>query len=670
MAIKIGLTSFAFLFPLIAIADPTAIQVPESLKSKPEVQALINEYSAIAAKNPICNEKKNFGLRTFKVDGQPTVRYYVDGKGVACIPSRLRPPEVWQVTRDGWSEELLKDYQTFIYNIGLAVERGKCATVDTCMIGSTNPLRTATDAAAYHYADCADFPYFLRAYFSFRKGLPYSFASKMMSRPLEPDDQRKVDEVEQRINDLLENQRGGRTLSTAENLELQALQKKRKLFYDPRYSLNGNWVADRSWVMPSSQVSFFRWIRGTQDVTSTASMRVWKNEGQSGSDSRGADFEEQEPDFYSPALTVKAIVPGTVIYKHDGHTGVVYKIDYDNADPSQAGKIYYIDAHPDNTISWGVVDENWTRNMAGKGNLGGGFKNFRPITYERDFWGNRGEPRMANDNQMEKGYFSEEQYQLFQDPSAQVMFNDYGLRARVDYIDFLRLRMSQGKYRVNPASQFRDDLKRICTNMQYRREAVDEALLKGFDLLPHPDRLPDNIYGADGDWEKYSTPGRDVSFKQRIQNLISSLKKYKTMITNKHPLITQGLTLDAMKADLLQAWNQASASCMIGYRASDGSERSFNLAEAIRRVPYMSFDPYHCPERRFGATEAEELATCTDTADKAEWYTYEQFLRNHADKINSDPMGWSLPELKAMNKTQIDSNLLNRLDIAKAIKNL
>ena len=58
----------------------------------------------------------------------------------------------------------------------------------------------------------------------------------------------------------------------------------------------------------------------------------------------------------------------------------------------------------------------------------------------------------------------------------------------------------------------------------------------------------------------------------------------------------------------------------------------------------MSFDPYECIERRWGA-RAEELAACTDDESKAHWYKAEQRLRNQIDRTYDVRMGFSLAQL-------------------------
>ena len=668
-----GLT-LLLMTPLSAFADPTAIKIPANMRSLPQVQALIREYNQIAASSPICNDKKNFGIQTVQIDGQSQARYYVDVKGVQCIPRRMRPDEAWSIDRE-WTTQDNLDFRNFIQAIGQAVETGKCSSVDSCLTSAANPLRTKIDAAAFHYADCADYPYYLRAYFAFRRGLPFTYAAVLRDRPPTADDEKAMRLKDKTIAELQAKAKKG-PLSQVEQDNLKGLLKNKVIRYDPRYTVNGNFVVLREWVVnenPHYPINFFRWVPGFQDVTSTATMRMWRNEGAIAYNTNHESFPEIDPDTYSPTVDLRGIGPGTMVYKTDGHTGVVYRVD------SLTGKIYYMDSHPDNSVSSGVLDETWTREMAGRATYGGGFKNWRPIVYDiipaqpAGFFKmpvpEQRVVRLKTDGELGL-QFSSEQYDRFPSVKTMTTYNEKGLNAQVDYIDFLRLRMSNGRYRIDPAVQFHDDLSALCHSAQIRRESVMEATEKDFHKTPHPPKLPDNIYGADGDWERYSTPGQDVTFKQRIINLNSSLSKYKAMIQSGHPLLKPGATVDTMKQDLLKVWDEVGTSCQITYKNSAGNDVKFNLQEAVVRAPLMSFDPYLCPERRFGASTPEELATCTDTPDKADWYAYTQFLRARTDKATGEAMGWSLDELKKMNRTQIDQVLIDKLDVKKSINAL
>jgi hypothetical protein len=50
-------------------------------------------------------------------------------------------------------------------------------------------------------------------------------------------------------------------------------------------------------------------------------------------------------------------------------------------------------------------------------------------------------------------------------------------------------------------------------------------------------------------------------------------------------------------------------------------------------------------ERRWGASDARELASCRDGETKRAWYAAEQNLRNQTDRTYDVPMGFSLGEL-------------------------
>jgi hypothetical protein len=97
---------------------------------------------------------------------------------------------------------------------------------------------------------------------------------------------------------------------------------------------------------------------------------------------------------------------------------------------------------------------------------------------------------------------------------------------------------------------------------------------------------------------------------------------------------------------MLAAYDRAAAGCSVSYSRSDGSRISFGYEEARQRLFRLSFDPYQCIERRWGAQDAE-LSTCPDGAVKRAWYRAEQSLRNQIDRTYEARMDWSLAELEA-----------------------
>jgi hypothetical protein len=97
---------------------------------------------------------------------------------------------------------------------------------------------------------------------------------------------------------------------------------------------------------------------------------------------------------------------------------------------------------------------------------------------------------------------------------------------------------------------------------------------------------------------------------------------------------------------MLAIYSRTNARCMLAYTRSDASSVPLSYEEARRRLFAMSFDPYHCPERRWGASDPAELATCRDGPLKQEWYSAEQNLRNQLDRTYDARMDFTLKELQ------------------------
>jgi hypothetical protein len=184
----------------------------------------------------------------------------------------------------------------------------------------------------------------------------------------------------------------------------------------------------------------------------------------------------------------------------------------------------------------------------------------------------------------------------------------------------------------------------LCEDLKYRVDAVDVAIKAGLHKRPQPDRLPTNIYGTDGDWETYSTPSRDARLKTAFKELRDEVARFLTLAAaGSDRLAYAGSDI---RGDIRQVYAAETSACTIAYTRSDGSEKQLSFAEVERRLFALSFDPHHCVERRWGAHDAEELATCGDAADKRAWYEAEQRLRNQPDRTYDVRMGFSLADLK------------------------
>jgi hypothetical protein len=497
---------------------------------------------------------------------------------VAPVPPALQ----WRILKTGWNASDERAYGEFVHAIGAS----DCRTVDDCLKGPANIYRAGDPAGMNFFADCADLPYVLRAYFAWKNGLPFSYAGDMAAN--------------------------GRST-------------------DLRYSRLGNHVVRRIDVVTPAPGAFPDArivLRGLIDRISTAMYRVPP-------ETRRGELA----DFYPVRLAPAAIRPGTVIYDPNGHAAIVYDVDGE-------GRIRFIDSHPDNSVTRGTYGKRFVRASPA---MGAGFKNWRPL-------------RLAGATQMPDGAYaggrivpaadreladwSDEQFHGTETPrpsgwsSARFVFKGQTL----DYYDYVRRAVAGHDIVYDPLTETRAMLKGLCDDLRYRADAVDVAVKAGIAARPQPVRLPENIYGTSGDWETYSTPSRDARLKVAFQELKEQTARFLDMAEKGGKGLAYGGR--DLAGDLASLYREEAAACTVSYRASDGAMRGISFEEARRRLFDMSFDPHHCPERRWGAREAEELRTCPDDATKRAWYEAERRLRNQTERTYDARMDFTLADLR------------------------
>jgi hypothetical protein len=391
---------------------------------------------------------------------------------------------------------------------------------------------------------------------------------------------------------------------------------------DSRFSRQGNSVAARTDV-PGGVKTGTRIIAEIREAVSSANYRLHPE-----SDGPLA------PDFYSPAIAPASIRPGSMVYDPAGHVAVVFRVDPD-------GRVHVFDAHTDYSLTELVFDVRFARMRPA---LGAGFKNWRPqrllsARVMADGTLRGGHVEVAKNAQIAD--FSAEQY-YGTDPAADWARGSFTVKGeKLDFYDFVRARLA-GKLVFEPLKEVRETAWSLCSDLHYRAQAVE--LAAGLAREPHPRRLPRNIYGSEGDWETLSTPSRDARLKTVFKALRDMVQRFAEMRRRGDPhLEYAGRDLGG---DMLNTYVRVAAACRIAYRKSDGSFATLNLEEARQRLFAFSFDPYHCPERRWGAA-GTELASCPEDADKEAWYGAEQGLRNRIERNYDARMDFTREELLA-----------------------
>jgi hypothetical protein len=462
-----------------------------------------------------------------------------------------------------------------------AIGESNCSSSESCLRDPSNPYRNSDRRFLDIDVDCAKWPYLLRAYYAWKNGLPFSYVDRIGGE-------------------------GG----------------------DLRFARTANRPLSRRDIVDNGAgIDAPKAIRQMLGEVFSATYRT------DAASSRGA-----LSDFYSPALRPGTIRPGTVIYDINGHVAIVYKVDED-------GRIFYMDAHPDFTVTRSVYGAQFGQSPA---QLGGGLKNWRPfrlVGAHRDRSGHLIGGRMAFASNDRIADFSLVQYVGTEpNPSGtpkQARYYYGG--ARLGYYEFVRVAVSGGKVSFNPIYELQVTMKSLCNDLKDRAQYVDLDVKDGISAKPHPARLPENIYeSADPDWESYGTAARDARIKAAFAQFYRDLASMIDLWVHRDPRIVYDG--DFLKKDLRDAYEEQSSACVITYLGSDKKPVSMTFDDMMRRLFRMSFDPYHCVELRWGAA-GDELDSCPDGRVKRKWYAAEQRLRNQPDRSDA-PMGFDLDALK------------------------
>ncbi len=167
-----------------------------------------------------------------------------------------------------WSPAIEEDWVAFAAGLGRAIATHRCRGLAECLRDpSANTLYdAATDAGLNMVVDCGDLPYVLRAYFAFKRRLPFGFVSYIRGDP-------------------------GR---------------------DPRYTLN---------VRPDGFLTWQRFatprelIQNVGDYVHTGMYRTAPG--------------VENSDFYQVSISRRTVRPGTIFYDPNGHVLVVTEVRAD-----------------------------------------------------------------------------------------------------------------------------------------------------------------------------------------------------------------------------------------------------------------------------------------------------------------------------------------------------
>jgi hypothetical protein len=436
--------------------------------------------------------------------------------------------------------------------------------------------------------DCADFVYFLRAYFAYKMGLPFGYSNcsrgfgghppkcyqwfdvehPEVTRPPPPPEQQQdvalaAPPPPTRTGGVL-----GGLFGRSDPPPEQPLPVPFAKPAPPK---------------PKPPTNFAEYVRDVGDVVQTGAVRAG----------------EDNADFYTVALTQQALRAGTVYGDPYGHVlMIVHRVPEADGMP---GVYLAVDAEPDGSI---------TRKRFWRGNflfvhdpsLGSpGFKHFRPIMREKNGPLRRLTNAEINGNP-QYGDYSPEQSQMsmedFYDRMDDVMSPDPldPMKAMTDAITSLT---EQIKTRVTSVENGR----------KWQAKATGEA------------SMPDGaaIFETSGPWEDFSTPARDFRLLIAI-DVVRNFPDRFVRRANRYA-IPAGKSVDDMKKELQGVLDSELASRKITYTRSDGSPWTLSVKDVVgRSVEFeMAYNPNDCVELRWAAPDnSEEGATCKRHAPAAQ----------------------------------------------------
>jgi hypothetical protein len=332
-------------------------------------------------------------------------------------------------------------------------------------------------------------------------------------------------------------------------------------------------------------------------------------------------------DTYPVAINRLGIRPGTVYYDVAGHVAIVTAVKED-------GSIVTWNGHPDgtNTIR-SFTESNFPNLPSGKRKLGG-FLRFRSWTAV----GNAADKKAIPNPQQEA--FSLEQYQ------------QPWVAEKTDFYGYVAKKLGAGG-KSNPLEMFALRVEELCTIMNDRTPIIREAHFIGLFKQPHPG-LPRNIFQAADPWEKYSTPSADMRAKMGFQALHALVRDSLAAAAAQNTALYsfQGTAADLAKAYMAK-WNllKSSPECTATSVNSAGAPLKISVEQAMQNAFDWSFDPYHCPELRWGF---QGTKTCITDAAKLDIYAKEAKLRWNTVKNSEVQTGFDYGN----NSARPDTNFL------------
>ena len=412
--------------------------------------------------------------------------------------------------------------------------------------------------------DCADLPYFLRAYFAFKMGLPFGYAQCTRGGGGPP-----------RCTKWW-------NIANEQPTTVTTTQRRRKARSNSVFRGGSASASPVRYSVPQRPKGL---VPGFQHyLRRTIADGVHSGNGRTASD-------DDNTDFYPVPLTREALRPGTIYADPYGHILMLVKRVPQTEE--SAGVFLAVDGQPDGTVA---RKRFWRGNFlfAQDPALGGpGFKRIRPIEQKS----NGTLHRLTNaeiKNHPDYGDFSLQQstidVETFYDRMDDVMSP-----APLDPVKAMTAAVTALEEQVNArVNSVENGRKFLAGN-------------RGTVKMP----AGPSIFETSGPWESFATPSRDL----RLLIAMDVVRKYPERVARRPEryAMPPGKTPEEVKAELEEILLNELGKRKFSYKRSDGSDWTLSLDDLLVRITdlEMAYNINDCAEMRWGALESsEEAKTC------------------------------------------------------------
>src|SRR5499427_7519161 len=316
-------------------------------------------------------------------------------------------------------------------------------------------------------------------------------------------------------------------------------------------------------------------------------------------------LNDDNSDYYPVSLKEETLRPGTVYIDPYGHVLVLAKRLAQSDDA--AGLLLAVDAQPDGTVA---RKRFWRGNFlfAQDPALGGpGFKRFRPIVRDK----NGGLRRLTN-----------------AEIAKDAQYGDFSLdQARLSFEDFYdRMDDVMSPAPLDPLRAIKEAISALEEQVKARVTSVENG--RKFQSGGRDAEMPDGaaIFETTGAWEDFATPARDL----RLLIALDVVRGYPDRVARRPEryAMPQGKSVADVKAELQRVLASELVTRKFSYTRTDGSQWTLALRDVMDRMTdlEMAYNPNDCVELRWGAAAgSEEAASCRRHAPSAQRAKMEKY---------------------------------------------